>query len=94
MKNSKKTNRIIVGTTITFILLVIEVIMAFFNAKIDVNNVLGKLLFTLITIVMLISVMYNVFAMIKSKDKDDKYYHLGLWLLSILLCILGIYKCM
>lgn len=94
MKNSKKTNRVIVGTTITFILLLLEVIMAFFNTKIDVNNMLGKVLFTLIIVVALISVIYNVFAMIKCKDKDDRYYHLGLWVLSIILCILGIYKCM
>lgn len=94
MKNNKKINGVIVGTIITFILLVIEVIMAFFNTKIDVNNTLGKILFTLIIIATLISVIYNLFAMIKCKDKDDRYYHLGLLVLSIILCILGIYKCM
>jgi len=41
-----------------------------------------------------ISIIYNIFAMFKVKDKDDKYYHLGLVMVSIILCILGIYKCM
>lgn len=94
MKNKNNPSNVIVGTTLTFILLLIEVVMALFNARISYNNLFGKILFTLIVLSMAISIIYNIFAMFKSKDKDDKYYHLGLVIVSIILCILGIYKCM
>lgn len=94
MKNNKKVNSTIIGTTLTFILLLIEVVMALFNARISYNNLFGKILFTLIVLSMIISIIYNIFGMFKSKDKDDKYYHLGLVVVSIILCVLGIYKCM
>jgi len=94
MKNNKKIKSTIIGTTLTVILLLIEVIMALFNARISYDNLFGKILFTLIVLSMAISIIYNIFAMFKVKDKDDKYYHLGLVMVSIILCILGIYKCM
>ncbi len=94
MKNNKKTSSVIIGTTLTFILLLIEVVMALFNARISYDNIFGKILFILIVLFMIISVIYNIYAIFKSKNKDDKYYHFGLGIVSIILCFLGIYKCM
>lgn len=94
MKKNKNVNNVIIGTTLTFILLLIEVIMAIFNARISYENTSGKLLFWLIALFMIISVLYNAYATFKSKVKDDKLYHVGLVIVSIILYVLGIYKCM
>lgn len=94
MKNNKKASSVIIGTTLTFILLLIEVGMTLFNERLSYDNIFGKILFVLIVLSMIISVIYNIYSIFKSKDKDDKYYHFGLVIVSIILCFLGIYKCM
>lgn len=85
MKN--KINNTIIGTLLTFILVLIEVIIVLFTKQSEYND----FILLLIKILAGVAIIFNLYGIFVGDNKNNKLYHAGLVFVTIIVGVSAIY---